>query len=377
MPRGERSQAAAVAAGAPPPLPKWIRTARSELPSCALPRSRTPWLPGGPELPFRCRYNLACGHLAGRVAWIGLASAATAAALLSRRARHAAACSHPGLAPHLACTDALPPSQASLVLFWLKYPEPAGGALALVFMGTQAAVFAIELLWRRRGLRDPSSSYAHWRELLVAVLRLNEGLLGSRCLASGQRSMRVLLLLVHTGCRPAARWRHAGRQAMPASAQYRGSSHMLPLPLHPLACPAVGEDVAADGGPWARRHRRARHAAARHAADQRQRLCGSPDDLDDSHAHQASGGSCRTQCVHHLAPCVPPAGCGTMGTSAAPAPPPGERRVLQWAAPHPPHCSCPAAAGRCRSTSSWRPASSLASPSAAQLLRCPAPQRSS
>lgn len=149
---------------------------------------RRSWLPGTPDLPFSCRYNLACGtHLAGSVSWIGLVGAAAATCAAYTRT----ACL-PAAPPHTqpgACISGFtqiplsPPLQASLLLFWLRFHEPPCGTLAKVFMGTQAAVFGLELLWRRPSLRQPRASfYTRWREALVAVLRLNEGLLGSRCL---------------------------------------------------------------------------------------------------------------------------------------------------------------------------------------------------
>lgn len=99
---------------------------------------------GPAELPFLCRFNLTCGRRIVVIAYIGL---------------------------------------ASLLLVWLRFPT--GSALAHLFMGIQAAVFAAELLWRRRGLREPGGgSYARWREALAAALRLNGALLGSRCLVS-------------------------------------------------------------------------------------------------------------------------------------------------------------------------------------------------
>jgi len=80
-------------------------------------------------------------------------------------------------------TCATLPPQASLLLFALRYPTP--GLANLAFMSIQAFVFAVELTWRRRGLRLPDGgSYAGWRGLLVSMLRLNEGLLGSMCLVS-------------------------------------------------------------------------------------------------------------------------------------------------------------------------------------------------
>lgn len=192
------------------------------------------------------RYNLACGqHLAGRVAWIGLASSGGAAAAC-RRARG----SLPNCIPPIpfTCACAPLPSQASLLLFWWRYPKLPGGPLAKIFMGTQAAVFILELLWRQTGLRDPCSSrYARWREALVAVLRVNEGLLGTRCLASGRARGRRQGR--RQGRRPwaAARWRQArgsarltGAPSSDASMRTRRARNLPPLPLHPhptwLAC---------------------------------------------------------------------------------------------------------------------------------------------
>lgn len=146
--------------------------------------------------------------------------------------------------------------QASLLLFWLRFPEPAGGALAKAFMGTQAAVFILELLWRRRGLRDPASSrYARWREALVALLRLNEGLLGSLCLASsGRRWRRWPWIAAGAWWQPGSR--QGPRQPMPPQCTagiLRAAADLDPHPPCDLL-PAVAEGVAGNGGPRWRRH---------------------------------------------------------------------------------------------------------------------------